>query len=736
MRLRNRNFGSNSSEVLLLFVSLLVGLYLFIYRSLSFYQDSSYVNSGNSIVSAMQQACAHTLSNLLFIAFIMALMVCLFVLGRCCLKKKIPVSRYVFRYRYLIAFGILVLAVLFELNGSSIGQWAASLPDGNNSGLVLGRPRGCRTDEYALFTGMTFAQYYDPQGAWPYFGQVIRATSTDMFMVYGQPVLDPAILVRPFQIGYLILGLSRGLSFFWSSRLIALFMSSFELGRLITGDNRKLSIAFGLMSAFSPVVAWWFSINSLVEMLVCFNVIVVCFNKYVLEQKFSKRAVYLCVCAYCSIVFAFSLYPAWQIPLAYLLLAMLVACIIEHRVEFIAHFKKDRLIWLVCVLTVGAVCVGIGLHSLEAIRTEMATDYPGERIDCGGGQGLLFFRGLISLFLPFVPASSESGLVVGLPDVRTAFNDFFPIGLILSFINFRRSRKIDSMSMALIAAIVFIGAYVAIGFPEFMAKITLMGKSVPVRAIIVFSFANLVLIFHELSIYLACNNCQDIRLPAAMSKLLPALVLMLFSVILTFLCWANDPSFIGRYKFLLIFVVMSVILFSIFYRKTRLFFGVCLAIALFSSGLVNPIQKGIDVVDNNPLITEMREITSRNEGAKWVGSLEWMSNLTLFAGVPAVNSTNIYPNEELWNLLDPNAEFKSVWNRYAHLPCEIVSEEEGHSFECVNQDMINLRLTLSDLKALDVRFIVSVKEINLPDEEQSQLKTIFTLGSYTIYELE
>lgn len=164
-------------------------------------------------------------------------------------------------------------------------------------------PRGCRTDEYALFTGMTFAQYYDPQGSWPYFGEVLRATPTDMFMVYGQPVLDPSILLRPFQVGFLFLG---------------------------------LSLAYASLVALAPAVSWWFSINSLVEMIICISVIAVCFNLYVQEgsvwAKSKKRRILLIVvCAYTCLVFVFSVYPAWQVPLAYVLLAVIIALAVSHR---------------------------------------------------------------------------------------------------------------------------------------------------------------------------------------------------------------------------------------------------------------------------------------------------------------------------------------------------------------------------------------------------------------------
>lgn len=725
---------AKSDELFLLFIALLVGLFLFVFRSLRYYDDAVYSNSGNSVFVAMKFACLQLFSHKKTVAGIAVLVIAMVALGSFCLNRRALVGEYAFRFRYLIAIMVLLFAVAFELSGSSIGQWAYSLPEGGNLGLLLGRPRGCRTDEYALFTGMTFAQYYDPQGSWPYFGEVIRGTATDMFMIYGQPVFDPAILVRPFQMGFLVLGLSRGLSFFWASRVIALFMSAFELGRLITDDNRKLSFLFALMMAISPVVAWWYSINSFVEMLVCFNVMVVCFDKYMLEQKKAMRVGYLSACAYASVVFVFSIYPAWQIPLGYLLLALLVAYAVMHRSDFLCVIKQDKLLWLCCVLAAVAVCAGIGIHSLEAIKTEMATDYPGDRIDCGGGLGLAFFRGLISIFLPFIPASSESGLASGLPDLMTAFNDFFPLGIVLAVMNYKRNKKLDVLTVALVVVIGFLGIYIAVGLPEVLAKVTLMGKSVPERALVIFSLANLVLLFHEMSIFkpisASLTSNQNTK-----QKVVFGTALVLSALALSFFCRLNDPDFVGGLKFPVVTLIALCALAAVFCGRARLMFALCLTISLFSAGLVNPIQVGIEVVDNNPLIMEIREIAADNKGSKWVSSVDWMSNITLFAGAPSINSTNIYPSEELWNLLDPEGEYKSEWNRYAHLPCEIVSEKEGHSFERTSNDMIEIKLTISDLDELDVRFVVSTHDMNLTDEERSRLRVVSTVGSFTIYEI-
>ena len=724
------------SKLALLCVAIFCSASLIVYRSLGYYRDSVYTESGNSIFAAMKDAFRQLLEGgTEWLAIAAAFGLAVLLIGYVYLRNKSAADRFIFKYRYLIALVVLAICVLFELSGSSIGQWASSLPYGENDGLILGRSRGCRTDEYALFTGMSFAQYYDPQGSWPYFGEVMRATSTDMFMVYGQPVLDPSILLRPFQIGYLVFGLSRGLSFYWSARLIALFMASFEFGRMITGDKRALSLAYASLVALAPAVSWWFSINSLVEMLICISVIAVCFNRYVREESKKKRVLLIVTCAYVCLVFVFSIYPAWQVPLAYVLLAVIIALAVSNHGRLWRAVKADKLPLVLCVCAAVACVVAVALHSSDAILTEMNTDYPGDRIDAGGSYGLSLFRYPVALFLSFVAPSAAAGLSIGLPEVLTAFMDFFPLGIVLAAVNYVHSKRIDPLSVALIVVVVFLGLYIAVGFPELIAKVTLMGKSIPTRAIVAFSFANLILLFREIpkfSLPERVKGAGQGKKPA----ILAVCICVIVAVCLTALCWANEQSFMSAVKVAAVFAFLLIVWLVVAFEKQRPFIAVCVAAAVVSGAFVNPVQKGIDVVDQNPLITKMREISQENPDAKWVGAVGWMSNMTLFAGVPAINSTNIYPNQELWQVLDPDGESKAEWNRYAHLPCSIVSESVGHSFTLTQLDSIAISLTLSDLDKLGVSYIVTNEKPVLHDEEMARLTTVYVCGSFAIYELE
>jgi len=241
------------------------------------------------------------------------------------------IARITFRLRWPLAVAVIVICTVLKLSGSSLGAWASNLPEGDvGAGLIMGVPRASRTDEWALFTGMAFAQELDPTGAYQYFGNVLRGTTTDMFLLYGQPVRNWAMVFRPFQAGYLMLGSERGLAFYWSSRLAMLFMLSFETGRLLTRDERGLSLGFAFLVAFAPVIQWWFSINFLVEML-CFAMGALLLFDVLLTD--GRRTVHWACglgISYCAVGYLFSLYPAWQVPLAWLLLACAVALFLSR----------------------------------------------------------------------------------------------------------------------------------------------------------------------------------------------------------------------------------------------------------------------------------------------------------------------------------------------------------------------------------------------------------------------
>ena len=221
----------------------------------------------------------------------------------------------IYRFRYVFALVVLALCVIFELNGSSIAEWGAYLgyPIGDR-GILIGTSRGIRGDEYATLTPLMLSQYHGESAAFSYFSEIVRGTSTDVFMEYGAPVRDLAVLFRPFQWGFLFLSAAKGFSFWWCSRAIALLVGSFELGMLITGRNRKLSVIYTALVFFSPVVAWWFAVNGLVEMLALGQIFIVLLDRLLsTSDAVIKKVVLAVTMAICGGGYIFTMYPSWEI---------------------------------------------------------------------------------------------------------------------------------------------------------------------------------------------------------------------------------------------------------------------------------------------------------------------------------------------------------------------------------------------------------------------------------------
>ena len=90
------------------------------------------------------------------------------------LKK---IGEWIYQYRYYIAIILFIICVLLELSGSSIGCWNDFVHSNvTEDGVIFGKSRGIRSDEWAVLTPMTFSQFFD---GFHYFSNMVRAEQTD-----------------------------------------------------------------------------------------------------------------------------------------------------------------------------------------------------------------------------------------------------------------------------------------------------------------------------------------------------------------------------------------------------------------------------------------------------------------------------------------------------------------------------------------------------------------------------
>lgn len=619
--------------------------------------------------------------------------------------------------RYFIVGALFVLAVILGLNGSSIGMWCAYFgqPD---KGILLGLSRAIRSDEWAVFTPLAFAQV---AAHFPYFNEIVRATPTDMFLGYGQTVLNPLIIFRPFQLGYLFLPFGNALAFYWCGRFLALLLVSYEFGRLLTKDNRLYSILFASMVALSPVVQWWFSASVLVEMLFAGFLSIVAFDKYLTAKTFWPRVGYLALITWCAGVYLMTVYPAWQVPLAYVILALVLWRLMERKEDLHVNMK-DIGVAIIAIVVLACFMAYFYCLSADTIKVVGDTVYPGHRRSLGGGFSHCLFLSFTTML-----STLKCGGIFDNPCESAAFLDLFPFVWVLSIGGMVVRRRIDLLSVLLFVVALFVGAYTVFGFPEALAKLTLMDLCTANRSAVIFSLINLILLIRAMAL----------REKPLENRYISGVVAVLCACIPAVVCYRLNADYLPLPVWIVLIGFLAVLNFSLLQTKPRFKWLAVILLAsatLFGGALVNPVRRGVKHVTKLEVVKALKEISADRPKVKWAVLATYpIPNIALIAGVPSINSTNIYPTLERWSVLDPEGKYRDVYNRYAHISLKLKAEGPAE-FRVLFPDHFEAELTVDDLRKLDVTFLMSPGLIS--DEiAQGNLNFIRTVGAYSFYEV-
>ena len=649
----------------------------------------------------------------------------------------------IFKIRYLLAIVIFALCVCFEISGSSVGIWDNLLPMGQEDtvedGVIAGESRTIRSDEWDVYTPMALSQYYNYPEAFSEISNTLRGDETDVFIVYGQPVRSWKMIFRPFQIGYLFLSPAKGLSFFWCGRLIALFMISLELGLLLFKKKKLPALAYGLLIAFAPLVQWWFAINSLVEMLVFGQGAVLIAAAYMRQKSYLKKIILVIGMIWCGGSFALTLYPAWQIPILYIVLFLMLGLILRERRQICWTWKKDLPLILGGILVLGGLLALVLFQSWDTVKAVMSTVYPGASSFCGGlslNEGAPWaVSWAADVIYPF------HGEAVGAASVceTATVLCFFPMGIVLSFWLMFGRKKRDPVLVCLLLVSVFLTAYALLPWPEILAKVTLLSHCQGGRVYPIAGLANLLLLLYALQF---CEF-QARKLSAWLLCVLPAAGMVAWNILSLYEYFTIPEMMV----ILLITVVPFVAIYIGLRKGTQTPFLVTASVLVLVAGIpVNPLRSGLDVIYDQQVVKDLREVTEQDrqeaaaEGEEtmplWIteSMSSLMSNVPVMVGAPTINSTNTYPDLERWALLDPEGDDEKTYNRYAHITIELQDEEET-SFTLNAADNFTVSLNVDDLETLGVERIFTSRDLSELETEEVSFRLRVGRDTYNIYDV-
>lgn len=621
----------------------------------------------------------------------------------------------IYKYRFVLSFLLLIMLVSFKISGSSMGCWKLFLGDGE-SGIRLGEPRVWRSDEWGTLTPLCFRQQYNTLGAYNRYSQTLGSILTDNMLVYGQPSWDILTLFRPFYWGYLFFGSERGLSWFWCSRLIVLFLSWFELGMLITDGQKKLSVMLSICVSFAPFLQWWFAINGLVEMLI-YGACFVLGSNYLVSRAFNPRKIAVAVgMAVCAVGYVLTFYPTWMVPVAWGFVPLFLWVVIWKFDRKVLR-RVDVVPWLLIFVITAAGLTVLAVTSWDVIKAELNSVYPGNAPSSSGGTGLWW---MMKYPISLVSRFSMNELIVE----NSSIICFAPAGFILALWVIIKEKKKDPLLILLLGINLFLAWYYCVGIPKWLAKMLLLSFVNSNRGPQVLGFLRLTLFVRAVALKEKAPKRWLAALAAVISSAVPMRLALGFT--------KYEPGglryeyFDTAEKILVVWAILAVVFYLLYRARkskyTMAVLGVC-TVVLASSIWINPVAKGVPEITKSETMQQIRDLVKEDPQAIWlvVDMAYPATNIPAMAGADCLNTTQTYPQKTRWEMLDQEGEYEDIYNRYCHIRASLGSKT---MLELVSTDYVEVTLSPEELKKLNIRYIVSTNDFD--EKIAAGITNIFT----------
>lgn len=611
----------------------------------------------------------------------------------------------IFKYRYAIAIGIFIFLVANQYHMSSIGAFDSYIQHSQGSEYVqpiFGTPRHIRSDEWLVVQPQRLAaQYGDAYGI---YNPVLRGILTNNASGTSFSYAGLATLAYPLALGSMLFGPAYGISVWWCGYLITTLMASFEMCRIITGDKRLLSFAGASLITFSAYFQWW----SYVAWIASMQLLIVCFYYFLHTDKIFKRVLWALGIAISFSHFVVNIYPAWQVPSGYFfLLVFLWVCMREK--QYIKQLSKADIFVFICALTLSAAIIASHLNAAsDYLKGITNTVYPGSRADVGGGGADKLQYSYMSLILPFTNIAN--------PCEPSAFLTFFPVPMLLSIWYMAKQKKANGFIVIVLAYSAVMLSYSVIGWPQALAKYTLLQYSSSARVNDIIGFSQLYLLIYMLS---KKESLTD-KKPLSVSITAVSMSFIIYGIVASHKSMGISLSamllYIIAFSLLAAAVIYSIITPNKTIKKTV--YTVLLGISLISGLSVHPVSKGLDAIYSKPVAQKIRELATDTD-EKWIAihrDLFIAQQFMVACGASTINSTNVYPNMDAWSTLDPEGKYEDVYNRYAHVTAQF-TEGETYFEQKASIDVIALYLSYKDISKLDISYIYTDSPLESSPED-------------------
>lgn len=642
-------------------------------------------------------------------------------------------------YRYLIALFAFILSVGLNLHGSSISNWNnygvsqtyydktietkndfntkknkidieknlknwISIPP-REDGVIAGVPRMIRTDEWLVQTPFYLSQVN--QGN-PLINPSYATSGQNMLLAYNAPIKHISVIGKPFNWGFLFLGASKGLAWYWSFKLIGFLLLAYEFSMILTKRNKPLSVLGSLWLTFTPAIQWWF-MQHLGDVVFFTLLLMVCIYHFFGTKNLVKKLLFASCISSGIIGFTLVLYPAFQVPFAYLILLFFLIQLIKAW----GGSSLEKVDWIFMGLSVvfaGAILLHTLLESMDAIKATLNTVYPGSRVSSGGEMKLINALDMLTnILLPYkIPSFNNQ--------VELSHGFYFLPFFVLSlpFILKKKDILENSFGISLSLYSLFLVFYSIVGIPESISKVLLFGFVTSSRA------------WQTLSVVGVMTSLWFVSFIT--NKGIKEKLGVLLNTVLGFVCFLCLVLYRTSYRdyvsartmFVILVTIVSVFILFI-YNRRKIASILLLSLIVLSGLTINPLVKGISVINDKSLSVAIQSLKSKNADAIWMSENSYLYQFTQMFGVRAIDGVRFYPDFSLMESIDTDKKYKTQWNRYAHI--RYLLTEEPTYMSNPSPDVLHIELNISQLTKLKVKYILTNR--NLTDLFGRNFKKIY-----------
>ncbi len=564
----------------------------------------------------------------------------------------------------------------------------------------LGQAQPVRTDEWLVITAMALGQFNQAglqAGAFADVSTLLTASGHNMNVVgmTGVPVANVAAVAKPATWGFFVLPLRQALAWYWWLPFFSCFFAAWwVLARLLAVQWRWAAVLAGLLSAAPLTVGW----SGWPAYVLAFALL--CWGAWLRGWCTTRPWAALgwgAVAGWSAAGAVLTLYPAWLLVLASLLLPLALAWLYEHRLGW--RWSRGAWATLGLLLVSGVLLGGWWWHAQDAVAAMQATVYPGRRMEVGGYlEDWFLAKGLLAPVLFF----HASGMVSP-SDAASFVCVLLPLAGWLVWHQYY-SRRWDVLANVCLLFVAWVLWFAFFGVPGWLARLTLWSMVPVYRVDIGLFLAQTVLwalVLRQTRVAgIAWGGASGPGLLWAGTLTLACAVgaaLALWRLPVSALSWVEPPvlalSLAG-------YVVLCWWLLRGQQVRALALYGIWMlaAACTFNPLLQAPAQVRVSTELQHLLqgdaaaMPRVAVVAGKGQALGLAGHRQSLALLA--AGVPVSSGALYHPPLAFWHDLDPERAHEAVYNRYQHLLLEHADLPEGQGFalQLPRLDLVLLQL--------------------------------------------